>query len=243
MHSYKFSKQTIEEIPSKETNNMKNKTTEIVFILDRSGSMAGLEEDTIGGFNSMIERQKKEDGEAYVSTVLFNHKSKVIHDRQPITNINSLDKTTYYVSGSTALLDAIGNSIQQIKQVHKHLKKDSRPDKTIFFITTDGLENASVKYSFPKIKKIIEAQQEKEHWEFIFLGANIDSIQEANKMGIRKDRTFDYYCDDIGTKKNFNAISNVLTKFRSDMDEEEIDESILQEFSKVKEYYKSKHNI
>ena len=198
--------------------------------------MVGLEKDTIGGFNSMLNKQKIEDGEAYLSTVLFNHKTTVIHNRVPIQKVKPLTDDTYYVGGSTALLDAIGYSIQHIIKVHKQLK-DNKPNKTIFFITTDGMENDSKRYTYTKIKQMINTQQEKYHWEFIFLGANIDSIDEADRLGIRKEHTFDYTCDSVGTKKNFHAISNVLSKFRAYLSCDEEDSYIEEAFEEVKDYH------
>ena len=167
---------------------MKKGLTEIVFILDKSGSMSGLEADTIGGYNSFLKKQKKVEGEAYVSTVLFSDYSKVIHDRVPIAKVEPLNEEQYSVDGCTALLDAIGGAIHHIGNVHKYAREEDRPEKTVFVITTDGQENSSHEYSYAKIKKLIEKQQEKYGWEFIFLGANMDAIGEAGKLGIRADR-------------------------------------------------------
>ena len=158
---------------------MKKDLTEIVFILDRSGSMAGLEDDTIGGFNAMIEKQKKEAGEVLVSTVLFDHEQDVIHDRVDIRKMEPLSRNTYYVRGCTALLDAVGSAIHHIGNVHKYAREEDRPEKTLFVITTDGMENASRKYSYDRLKAMIARQKEKYGWEFLFLGANIDAAQEA----------------------------------------------------------------
>ena len=157
---------------------MKKNLTELVFILDRSGSMAGLESDTIGGFNAMIEKQKKEPGNALVSTVLFDHERKVIHDRQDIQQVEPMTDRDYYVGGCTALLDAVGCAIHHIGNVHKYAREEDRPEKTLFVITTDGMENASRQYSYDKLKKLIRRQKEKYGWEFIFLGANIDAARE-----------------------------------------------------------------
>ena len=154
---------------------MKKGLTEIVFILDRSGSMSGLESDTIGGYNSMIEKQKKEEGEALISTVLFDGQTDVLHDRVPLDKISPITEKEYYVRGSTALLDAVGGAIHHIGNVHKYAREEDVPEKTLFIITTDGMENSSRKYSYDKVKKMIEKQKEKYHWEFIFLGANIDA--------------------------------------------------------------------
>lgn len=161
---------------------MRENLTELVFILDRSGSMAGLESDTIGGFNAMIEKQQKEAGEVFVSTVLFDDETEVIHDRASIGNVKKLTEADYYVRGCTALLDAVGGAIRHIANVHKYAREEDRPAKTLFVITTDGLENASRKYSFTDVKKLIQNQQEKYHWEFLFLGANIDAIKVAGSM-------------------------------------------------------------
>ena len=174
---------------------MKKNLTELVFILDRSGSMSGLEDDTIGGFNAMIEKQKREPGEAYVSTVLFDNISEVIHDRVDIQRIEPLTRNQYYVRGSTALLDAVGCAIHHIGNVHKYAREEDRPEKTLFVITTDGMENASGKYSYEKVRSMIERQKEKYGWEFIFLGANIDATKEAARFGIRADHAANYNAD------------------------------------------------
>ncbi|MBR5914477.1 MAG: VWA domain-containing protein [Selenomonadaceae bacterium] len=187
---------------------MKN-LTEVVFILDRSGSMSGLEEDTIGGFNSMIEKQKNAEGEVLVSTVLFDHESFVLHDRVPIADIKPLTREDYEVRGSTALLDAMGDAIRHIKNVHKYAREEDRPSKTLFIITTDGEENSSRRYDYKDIKKLVEAQKEKE-WEFIFLGANIDAIHVAGSMGISANRTVNYHNDKRGTNLRFSAMSNFI---------------------------------
>ena len=163
---------------------MKKNLTEMVFILDRSGSMHGLEKDTIGGFNSMIEKQKKEEGEAFVSTVLFDHEVEVLHDRVPLDKVEKMTEDDYEVGGCTALLDAVGGAIHHIGNVHKYIREEDVPEHTIFVITTDGMENASRKYTQKKIKKMIETQKEKYGWEFIFLGANIDAVKTARTYGI-----------------------------------------------------------
>ena len=193
---------------------MKKGLTEIVFILDKSGSMSGLEADTIGGYNSFLERQKKEEGEAFVSTVLFSDKSLVIHDRVPIEKIEPMTDKQYYVDGCMALLDAMGGSIHHIGNVHKYAREEDRPEKTIFVITTDGQENASSEYSYDKIQKMIKRQQEKYGWEFIFLGANIDAFSEAERLGIRRDRAVRYECDSVGTALNFSVLSETICGVR-----------------------------
>ena len=169
---------------------MKKGLTEIVFILDRSGSMHGLEADTIGGFNSMMEKQKKnsgDDGEAYVSTVLFDDFSRVLHDRIPIENVPEMTDNDYYVGGCTALLDALGGAIHHIGNIHKYARKEDVPEKTLFVIITDGMENASRNYSYEMIQKMVKRQQKKYGWEFIFIGANIDAVMEAGRFGIRPE--------------------------------------------------------
>ena len=160
---------------------MKKNLTEMVFILDRSGSMSGLEKDTIGGYNSLLEKQKKEEGQAYVSTILFDHKQEVVHDRVLLSKVKPLTEKEYYVRGCTALLDALGSAINHIKNIHKYAREEDRPEKTIFVITTDGMENASQEYSYAKVKKMVEEQKRKNGWEFLFLGANIDAVSASVK--------------------------------------------------------------
>ena len=189
---------------------MKKNLTELVFILDRSGSMAGLEKDTIGGFNAMIEKQKAEDGEAYISTVLFDNYSEVIHDRVALTAVPKLTEKEYYVRGCTALLDAVGGAIHHIGNVHKYAREEDRPEKTLFVITTDGMENASHRYSYDKVKAMITRQKEKYGWEFLFLGANIDAAKEAARFGIDADRAANYHADTLGTKVIYEAMSDAI---------------------------------
>ena len=193
---------------------MRENLTEIVFILDRSGSMSGLESDTIGGFNSMIARQQKEEGEAIVSTVLFDDETDVIHDRVAIGEVKKLTEEDYYVRGCTALLDAVGGAIHHIGNVHKYAREEDRPAKTLFVITTDGLENASRHYSFTDVKKLIKRQQEQYNWEFLFLGANIDAIEVAGNMGISRDRAANYNCDEVGTALNYQVLEAAVTRVR-----------------------------
>ena len=184
--------------------------TEIIYILDRSGSMGGLESDTIGGFNSMMEQQKKTGEKAVVSTVLFDDVYEVIHDRVPIEKVEKMTDKQYYVRGCTALLDAVGGAIHHIGNVHKYAREEDRPEKTIVVITTDGMENASCKYSRDKIEKMVKRQQKKYGWEFIFIGANIDAYAEAQKYGIRRDRAVNYVCDDIGTANVYAGVSKAV---------------------------------
>jgi len=186
---------------------MKKNLTEIVFILDRSGSMAGLEDDTIGGFNAMIQKQKSEDGEACVSTVLFDNHTEVIHDRVDIQKIQPMTRNDYYVRGSTALLDAVGKAIHHIGNVHKYAREEDRPEKTIFVITTDGMENASREYTYQRVRQMIEQEKEKYGWEFLFLGANIDAAREAARFGISEDRAANYHADRQGTAVIYEAMS------------------------------------
>ena len=193
---------------------MRENLTELVFILDRSGSMSGLESDTIGGFNSMIRKQKKEDGEALVSTVLFNSESEVIHDRVPIADVKKLTDKQYNVGGCTALLDAVGGAIHHIGNVQKYARDEDRPAKTLFVITTDGLENSSKEYTFKQIKKMIKRKQEKCNWEFLFLGANIDAIEVAGNMGINADCAANYHCDEIGTALNYQVLEQAVSRVR-----------------------------
>ena len=189
--------------------------TELVFILDRSGSMSGLEKDTIGGFNSMLEKQRKEPGDAVVSTVLFDNEIEVIHDRVAIADVPNLTDEEYYGRGCTALLDAVGGAIHHIGNVHKYARREDVPEKTLFIITTDGLENASRRYTYDKVKAMIEHQREKYGWEFLFLGANIDAAREAARFGIRADRAANYHADHIGTEVIYEAVSEAVCQVRS----------------------------
>jgi uncharacterized protein YegL len=194
---------------------MKNNITELVFILDRSGSMAGFEADTIGGFNATIEKQKKQDGKVYVSTVLFDNESKVIHDRVDISEIKPMTCEEYQVGGCTALLDAIGGAIHHIGNVHKYARAEDVPEHTIFIITTDGMENASYRYSSRKIKEKIQRQTEKYGWEFIFLAANIDVVETAERIGIRRERAANYRQTKKGVEKSYFAMSEAITAVRA----------------------------
>ena len=193
---------------------MKKNLTEIVFILDRSGSMAGLEEDTIGGFNAMIEKQKREPGEAIVSTVLFDNESVVIHDRVDIQRIKPMTRKDYYVRGCTALLDAVGGAIHHIGNVHKYAREEDRPEKTLFVIPPDGMENASRRFTYDRLKAMIERQKEKYGWEFLFLGANIDAAREAARFGISEDRAANYHADSEGTNVIYETVSEAITQVR-----------------------------
>ena len=186
---------------------MRKGLTEVVFILDRSGSMSGLEGDTIGGFNSMIEKQRKEEGEAYISTVLFDDQTEVLYDRVPVAKVEPMNDKQYYVRGCTALLDAIGGAIHHIANVHKYAREEDRPEKTLFIITTDGMENSSHIYDYKKVKNMVEKEKDKYGWEFLFLGANIDSIEVAGRFGISADRAIDYVCDEEGTALNYQVLS------------------------------------
>jgi len=193
---------------------MRENLTELVFILDRSGSMSGLETDTIGGFNSMIRKQKKEEGEAYVTTVLFDDQFDLIHDRVKIGDMQDLTDKEYFVRGCTALLDAVGNAIEHISNIHKYAREEDRPAKTLFVITTDGLENASHKFSLKEVKKMIEKQKEKDNWEFLFLGANMDAVDVAGRMGISRDCAARYNCDSVGTSINYEVLDDAITQVR-----------------------------
>lgn len=194
---------------------MKKNLTELVFILDRSGSMNGLEADTIGGFNSMIEKQKKEAGDALVSTILFDHETEVLHDRVEIRNIAPLTDKDYSVRGCTALLDAIGGAIRHIGNIHKYARPEDVPEHTLFIITTDGMENASRVYSSDEIKEMIERQKTKYGWEFLFLGANIDAVETARHFGIAEDRAVTYHSDSVGTMLNYAVMSDAISSVRS----------------------------
>ena len=194
---------------------MKKNLTELVFILDRSGSMAGLEKDTIGGFNAMLEKQKKEAGQAFVSTLIFDHETEVIHDRLPLDQISPMTEDDYWVRGCTALLDAIGGAIHHIGNVHKYARQEDIPEKTLFVITTDGMENASRSYSASQVCSMIQRQQKKYGWEFLFLGANIDAVETAGRFGIHKERAVNYCPDADGTALNYEAISNAVSQVRA----------------------------
>ena len=204
---------------------MRKGLTEIVFILDRSGSMSGLEADTIGGFNSLIAKQKREEGEAIVSTVLFDDECQVLHDRVDLSKIEALTDRDYYVRGCTALLDAVGGAIHHIGNVHKYAREEDKPEKTLFIITTDGQENSSRRYDYKRVKHMVERQKEKFGWEFLFLGANIDAAAEAEKFGIRKERAVDYHADHVGTAVNYKALSKAVSCVRS-CERDSIDEAL-----------------
>ena len=193
---------------------MKN-VTEVVFILDRSGSMQGLEKDTIGGFNSLIDQQKKEEGEAFVSVVLFDDRTEVIYDRVPIQSVKKMTEKEYYARGCTALLDAVGLAIHHIARVHKEMPKEVCPDKTLFVITTDGMENSSQLYTYQKVKKMIEKRQKKHGWEFLFLGANIDAAKEAQCFGIDSSHASNYHADEQGIGNNYEVLSKTITSYRA----------------------------
>ena len=194
---------------------MKKNLTEMVFILDRSGSMSGLETDTIGGFNGMIERQKKEEGEALVSTVLFSDESKVIHDRVDLQKIEPMTDKQYYVGGCTALIDAIGSAIHHIGNVHKYAREEDRPEHTIFVITTDGMENASHRYTSDQVKAMVQRQKDKYGWEFLFLGANIDAVETAAHFGIEESRAVNYHCDPIGQNRVYEGVDRAVRSVRA----------------------------
>ena len=193
---------------------MKKNLTELVFILDRSGSMQGLEGDTIGGFNAMIEKQKKEPGEAFVSTVLFDDQTEVLHDRMGLGKVRPITDKEYYVRGCTALLDAIGGAIHHIGNIHKYARSEDVPEHTLFVITTDGMENASRRYTSQQVKTMIQRQKEKYGWEFLFLGANIDAVETAGSLGIAPDRAVNYHCDSEGTRLNYEVVSQAVTAVR-----------------------------
>ena len=189
---------------------MKKNMTELVMILDRSGSMGGLESDTIGGFNSMIEKQKKEDGEAFVTVVLFDNLLETVYDRVDLRKVEPMTEKQYYVRGCTALLDAVGSTIRHIEMIHKYAREEDVPEKTLFVITTDGMENASREYTYETVRKLIEEKKDKAHWEFLFLGANIDAVKEAGRFGIAASRAAKYEHDGTGTRKNFQAMSSIV---------------------------------
>ncbi|MBQ9848881.1 MAG: VWA domain-containing protein [Clostridia bacterium] len=194
---------------------MKNNITELVFILDRSGSMSGLERDTIGGFNAMIEKQKKEDGECFVSTVLFDNESTVLHDRVRLCDIPQMTDNDYTVRGCTALVDALGDAIHHIGNIHKYARPEDVPEHTLFVITTDGQENASRRYSSDQVKKMIKRQKEKYGWDFLFIGANIDAVETAARYGIEKDRAANYKASPVGTRTLYETVSAAVSSVRA----------------------------
>ncbi|MBE6763426.1 MAG: hypothetical protein E7553_03595 [Ruminococcaceae bacterium] len=194
---------------------MANNTTELVFILDRSGSMAGLESDTIGGFNAMIDKQKQEDGECYVSTVLFDHESLVLHDRVHLQEVPTMTAGDYTVRGCTALLDALGDAMHHIGNIHKYARKEDVPAHTLFVITTDGMENASRRFTAPQIKAMIARQKEQYGWDFLFIGANIDAVETAAHYGIGSDRAVTYHADAEGTKAVYKAVGRAVGCMRA----------------------------
>ncbi|BFJ86405.1 vWA domain-containing protein [Ruthenibacterium sp. CLA-JM-H11] len=193
---------------------MKQNLTELVFLLDRSGSMQGLEGDTIGGFNSMLEKQKKEPGQAFVSTVLFDDRLTVLHDRVAVEKVRPITEKDYCVRGCTALLDAIGETVRHIGNIHKYARSEDVPQHTLFVITTDGMENVSRRYSAAQIRKMIRRQQETYGWEFLFLGANIDAAETAGELGIGPDRAVNYHCDSAGTRLNYEVVSQAVAAVR-----------------------------
>lgn len=195
----------------------KNNITELVFILDRSGSMGGLESDTIGGFNSLIEKQKKQDGRCFVSTVLFDNTSEVIHDRVELNEIKPMTEKDYYVRGCTALIDAIGGAVYHIKNIHKYARKEDVPEHTMFVIMTDGYENASRIYTSDRVKAMIEHEKEKFGWEFLFIGANIDAVETARNFGINEDRAVNYNADSKGTGIVYDTVADTVGCMRADM--------------------------
>lgn len=223
---------------------MKKGLTELVMILDRSGSMSGLEADTIGGFNGMIEKQKKEEGEVYVSAILFDDRTDVIYDRVDISKIEPMTDKQYYVRGCTALLDAVGGAIHHIGNVHKYARDEDVPEKTIFVITTDGMENASRKYTYDDVRRMIERQKDRYHWEFIFLGANIDAAAEAARFGISASRAARYEADCEGTALNYTVVSETVAKMRR-CDTMEMD-AIFEEddaLGAIRDNYARKHRL
>ena len=195
---------------------MKKNLTELVFILDRSGSMAGLESDTIGGFNAMIQKQKQAKGEAIVSTVLFDNERYVLHDRVALQKVAPMTEAQYAVGGCTALLDAVGKAIHHIGNVHKYAREEDRPEHTLFVITTDGMENASRHYTAERVKRMIERQKARYGWEFLFLGANIDAVEAAGRIGIAPERAASYRSDSAGTRLNYEVIAEAACCLREE---------------------------
>lgn len=214
---------------------MGNNITELVFILDRSGSMAGLEGDTIGGFNSLIEKQKKQDGKCYVSTVLFDDESEVIHDRAELDTIKPMTDSDYYVRGCTALIDAIGGAIHHIGNIHKYARPEDVPEHTMFIITTDGMENASHRYRADEVRKMIERQKKRYGWEFLFIGANIDAVETAARFGIDRNRAVNYHADSKGTEVLYDTLAAPICAMRQNVEiSEDWSYSINEDYNKRK---------
>ena len=220
---------------------MRKGLTEVVFILDRSGSMSGLEADTIGGFNSMIEKQKREAGEAYISAVLFDDQTEVLYDRVPVDRVEPIIDRQYYVRGCTALLDALGSAIHHIANVHKYARPEDIPEKTLFIITTDGMENSSRRYTYGRVKDMVEHEKEKYGWEFLFLGANIDAIDVAGRFGIGADRALNYECDSIGTALNYQVLSDTISAVRRSESRADMDNAIFCCSAPIREDYARRH--
>ena len=239
----KTNKEKARKTAAEEKNTTAANLTEMVFILDRSGSMHGLEEDTIGGFNSMIDKQKGEDGEALISTVLFDGQTEVLHDRIPLDKIEPITDKEYYVRGSTALLDAIGGAIHHIGNIHKYARSEDVPEKTLFIITTDGMENSSRNYTYDKVKKMVERQKEKYNWEFIFLGANIDAVSVANSFGVEASRAVRYECDSEGTALNFKVMNKLVSCARGAKSAKAMSEAFCADemLDEVREDYAKRH--
>jgi len=225
---------------------MRKGLTEMIFIMDRSGSMAGLENDTIGGFNSLIEKQREEEGEALVSVVLFDDQQDVIYDRVDIRKVEPMTRKQYFVRGCTALLDAVGGAIHHIGNVHKYAREEDVPEKTIVVITTDGMENASRRYSYQKVKEMIRHEEGKYHWEFMFLGANIDAAEEAERFGIPRGRAVQYENDGDGVRTNFRSISKAMSRVRQFdavgcASNASVLDSDMEWREEIDRYYKEKH--
>lgn len=220
---------------------MRKGLTEVVFILDRSGSMSGLEADTIGGFNAMIQKQKKEEGEVLVSTVLFDDQCEVLYDRVELSKIEPMNDSQYYVRGCTALLDAIGGAVHHIATVHRYAREEDRPEKTLFVITTDGMENSSHHYNYQDVKKMVEKEQKEYGWEFLFLGANIDAIDVAGRFGISADRALNYEGDNRGTLLNFQAVGNAIVGLRKSKSKQETNAMMGACCAPIREDYASRH--